>query len=1081
VDTLKAPQGRYDWKFPSDTKIGSISASPVLNTKRSLPLDDDVVYVCSQDGKIYSVGAGTKTPIEGGNAGTKIWEFDTGNPITYAPCVDPRMYDRIIEPLRYPSLNSLSMKKIGFIVGDSIILKYENGFWRSISSPVKKEFYDVSLYNESFAVAIGEDGTILRYNGITWRKEVNVSTECDLYSVDLLNDKFGIAVGEISRTLIWYDDFNDNSISDEWYVSESTIQINETNGKLLMNVISAPSDQPNIQHQKSLRYDSVKIRIDLAITEFTGSAFFGFSVSKDGKSVYPDEFLEIFEDKIYLNYRLSPDKNLESVMIYEGSIEARLQLELKHDLNYTYYKVSSPTKVLCEGSNPTFHRENLYSVFGCSNNSKGTIFEWDNFQEIAESATVLKFDGDSWDNLSVPIQSRYHDIKIVDEHTWIIVGDSTIITTTDKGSTWREHIDDNKYFAITSSEVTYWVCGSAGKIMYTHNLTKDWNISHTPVDKNLYGISFFNSSYGIAVGENIIIRTTNAGKSWSTDTENYNILSVYRDVLFVNNIVWTINSNFEIYNSKSFGEYWTIIIHDAEHTSPVHELYVVSGNVLYALWDTGHTPLIRWTRKFESPLYMPVIDIFFRDDPTDDVIYCSTPKGIHALYSYNGTEKWVYAIDIASHPGVDCGKEHPRGYTHMIYVGSNGELHAINPNGTIDWKLTLYHRFKPDDGNFTTPLVEGPKNEVYIGSTSGSLYAIKCDSKNLKWSSVVEIPITAPQLTINPRGDVFASANGYIQQEVNGKLVERRVGVLFGVGEVGNISWRYIIITNGTVYSPMVPGEFRERSIRPTRVQIYVGDSKGYLWAFDSFGEYLAPLPPTWVKPSKSGNTYWLGTDKEGRDILSQLVWGSRIALMVGISAAFFSVMIGLIIGLVSGYFGGTIDTILMRFTDVILVLPGLPVLVILAAIFGPNIWNLVWIIAIMGWPGMARVIRAEVLSLKARPYVDSARVTGATDSRIMFRHIAPNVLPLVALFMTFATTGTIVAEAALSFIGLGDPTTMSWGIMLQYVYMSGKVLEAWWWLWPPGLCITFVCLGFFLLGRAWEEIVNPRLRKRER
>ncbi|MEK6851410.1 MAG: ABC transporter permease, partial [Candidatus Thermoplasmatota archaeon] len=171
-------------------------------------------------------------------------------------------------------------------------------------------------------------------------------------------------------------------------------------------------------------------------------------------------------------------------------------------------------------------------------------------------------------------------------------------------------------------------------------------------------------------------------------------------------------------------------------------------------------------------------------------------------------------------------------------------------------------------------------------------------------------------------------------------------------------------------------------------------------------------------------------------------------------------------------------ESILMRFTDVILVLPGLPLIITLAAVLGASIFNIVLVIALLGWPGIARIIRAEVLSLKERPFIDSARVTGASTTRIVFRHIAPNVLPLAFLYMTFAVSGAILTEAALSFIGLGDINTMSWGIMLQLVSQS-KALTAWWWLLPPGLAITLISLSFFLVGRAFDEIVNPRLRKR--
>jgi len=243
-------------------------------------------------------------------------------------------------------------------------------------------------------------------------------------------------------------------------------------------------------------------------------------------------------------------------------------------------------------------------------------------------------------------------------------------------------------------------------------------------------------------------------------------------------------------------------------------------------------------------------------------------------------------------------------------------------------------------------------------------------------------------------------------------------------------------------------------------------------------GTSIAPLPPG---KYPSGNTYYLGTDDQGHDILTQLIYGSRVALEVGVMAALFSVIIGTLVGLVAGFYGGFLDTILMRLTDIALVLPFLPLVLILAAILGPSILNIVIVIAILGWPGIARVIRAQTLSLKERPFVDAARISGASRSRIMMIHISPNVLPFAFLYMTLNVGGAILTEAAVSFLGLGDPrpSAVSWGIMLRTLSSSGNTLTAWWWLLPPGLCITLISLGFYLVGRAIDDIVNPRLRER--
>jgi peptide/nickel transport system permease protein len=242
-------------------------------------------------------------------------------------------------------------------------------------------------------------------------------------------------------------------------------------------------------------------------------------------------------------------------------------------------------------------------------------------------------------------------------------------------------------------------------------------------------------------------------------------------------------------------------------------------------------------------------------------------------------------------------------------------------------------------------------------------------------------------------------------------------------------------------------------------------------------GTSRTPLPPGTYP---SGHTYLLGTDFRGGDILTQLFWGTQVAFIVGVLAAGFAVGLGTFVGLIAGYYGKLVDTLLMRTTDVFLVLPFLPIVFVVAEIFQhPSIWVIILVLGIVGWPGIARVIRAQTLSLRERPFVDAARVSGGSDLRIIFYHIAPNVLPFSFLFMTLGVAGAIVTEAFLSFLGLGDATVISWGGMLSTVLTFGGALTAWWWLVPPGLAITFISLGFYLLGRGFDEIVNPRLRRR--
>lgn len=257
-----------------------------------------------------------------------------------------------------------------------------------------------------------------------------------------------------------------------------------------------------------------------------------------------------------------------------------------------------------------------------------------------------------------------------------------------------------------------------------------------------------------------------------------------------------------------------------------------------------------------------------------------------------------------------------------------------------------------------------------------------------------------------------------------------------------------------------------------------------------AIGSFIPPLidpmyrPMSGVDPVISKSTgpslrHWLGTDFMGRDLFSQLLAGARVAFMVGISSAFMSILLGTVVGMISAYMGKWVDTILMRLADIIMVMPTLLVVLILASLFGQlNIWSIVLIIALFRWPGVSRVIRAQTLSLKHRPFIESAKVAGASHLRIIFKHIMPNVLPLSFLYMTFRVTAAINIEAALAFLGFGDPGTVSWGMMLQWGWKTGHMFKAPYWLLPPGICISLITLSFYMLGRAMDEVLDPRLRK---
>jgi len=236
----------------------------------------------------------------------------------------------------------------------------------------------------------------------------------------------------------------------------------------------------------------------------------------------------------------------------------------------------------------------------------------------------------------------------------------------------------------------------------------------------------------------------------------------------------------------------------------------------------------------------------------------------------------------------------------------------------------------------------------------------------------------------------------------------------------------------------------------------------------------------TGARLAAPGARYWFGTDESGRSVLLLTWWGARISLLVGLAAAALSVGIGTLVGLLAGHFGRWVSAILMRCTDFFLILPSLVLAIALSTVLTRGLPTIVLAIGVTSWPTTARIVRAQTLTVETRPYIERARALGGGHWHVIGRHVLPAVLPLVLANTTLSVAGAIIGESTLSFLGLGDPTQVSWGSMLNAAWTNGAVTAgAWWYLLPPGIGIVIVVLAFTLCGRALEAVLTPALRKR--
>jgi peptide/nickel transport system permease protein len=252
------------------------------------------------------------------------------------------------------------------------------------------------------------------------------------------------------------------------------------------------------------------------------------------------------------------------------------------------------------------------------------------------------------------------------------------------------------------------------------------------------------------------------------------------------------------------------------------------------------------------------------------------------------------------------------------------------------------------------------------------------------------------------------------------------------------------------------------------------------LFVVSILAPWIAPCDPSQINLQKvllpPSTDHLFGTDQLGRDVLSRMIWGARISLKVGFVATGIAILIGTILGAVSGYYGRWIDTIIMRFVDIMLCFPAFFLILAVVALLEPSIWNIMLIIGLTGWMGITRLVRADFISLKERDFVLAARAIGAGDLRIIFVHVLPNAMASVLVAATLGIAGAILTESALSFLGIGvQPPTPSWGNILT----AGKdnIDIAWWLSLYPGMAILITVLGYNLLGEGIRDSLDPRLK----
>jgi len=461
----------------------------------------------------------------------------------------------------------------------------------------------------------------------------------------------------------------------------------------------------------------------------------------------------------------------------------------------------------------------------------------------------------------------------------------------------------------------------------------------------------------------------------------------------------------------------------------------------------------------------PYLDTYLSGDYAVPIWLSNLPGGNHYSVNMVMLNDSVAAFDNVAAMSAWNISISDTSHTHVGYCSSVGD-----PKSGPGCLAFEYYRRKGEtpstvdvvfESEFVYPYIDSPRR--FVGSYSMLTEGI---------TGLREIRLQT-MLNRNPDG----SSN---QTEV--------VSYILKTKKLSSDTTVWEIPTDIDSYSQTVTTQFPGAGKDPSRIVFNTTESHKYSFMlkltlddFDPEQEIRFVVYLDGINLRLYGNAFgYLGTDAQGRDIFTQLVYGTRISLLVGLLAAVLGTVIGLFVGVVSGYVGSVVDELLMRFTDMLLVLPNLPLLLVLIAVLGPSTWNLILLIGVLGWMGFARVVRSQTLSLKERPFVEAAKAVGARKFYIISRHIVPNVMSLVYVTLALSVPGAIISEAALSFLGLFDPSVMSWGRMLHDSMAVERSVEKWWWTLPPGISIALLSLSFIMIGYAIDDVLNPKLRQRQ-